>query len=124
VGRLPRLIDHVKLPVTDLVRSREFYAAALKPLGYDLVFEGDESLGFGPPELEPLALERVDRVSTGTHVAFGCDDRETVDSFHSAALAAGGVDNGSPGPRPYGGEYYAAFVLDPDGHNLEAVYHG
>ena len=124
MGGLPRLIDHVKLPVTDLARSRAFYSAALRPFGYGLVYEGDESLGYGPPELEPLALQRAEHVTTGTHVAFSCESRDTVDAFHAAALAAGGVDNGAPGPRPYGGEYYAAFVLDPDGHNLEAVYHG
>ena len=109
-------VDHVKLPVRDLKASRMFYEAALAPFGYRLVYDGETSLGFGVGdggnEDEPFA------------VAFTAASIEQVDAFHTAALSAGGEENGAPGERPYGGYYYAAFVLDPDGHNIEAVYHG
>ena len=114
----------MKLPVADLAVSRAFYLAALAPLGYELVYEGDVSLGFGRGELEPFAVEVRGRPSVGTHIAITAFDEASVDAFHAAALAAGGGDNGGPGLRPYGDRYYAAFVHDPDGHNLEAVFHG
>jgi catechol 2,3-dioxygenase-like lactoylglutathione lyase family enzyme len=122
-------IDHVKLPVTSLAASRAFYGAALAPFGYRLVYAGERSLGFGAgdggDDDEPFAVELTDRPPAApSHVAFSASSPAQVDVFHAAALAAGGADNGAPGPRPYGGEYYAAFVLDPDGHNIEAVYHG
>ena len=121
-------IDHVKLPVSDLDASRSFYAAALAALGWRVVWDEAPTLGFGTgdggEDNEPLALERRDGPIEGVHVAFTASSREQVDAFHAAAVAAGGRDNGAPGDRPYGGEYYAAFVLDPDGHNLEAVCHG
>jgi catechol 2,3-dioxygenase-like lactoylglutathione lyase family enzyme len=121
-------IDHVKLPVADLEASRRFYSSALEPFGYRLVYSSDRSLGFGVgdggEEDEPFALELGDAPSIRSHVAFTAASPEQVDAFHAAALAAGGEDNGAPGERPYGGYYYAAFVLDPDGHNIEAVYHG
>jgi catechol 2,3-dioxygenase-like lactoylglutathione lyase family enzyme len=121
-------IDHVKLPIRDLDASRAFYTAALVPFGYSLVYDGEESLGFGTgdggEDNEPFALERRDPPNAGTHIAFTATSTAQVDDFHAAALAAGGRDNGAPGERPYGGYYYAAFVLDPDGHNIEAVYHG
>jgi len=116
-------IDHVRLPVSDIDVSRAFYAAALAPLGYRVVYDQDGSLGFGDDEREPLALSSGPVPSARTHVAFTAAGTDEVDAFHAAALAAGGRDNGSPGERPYGGYYYAAFVLDPDGHNLEAVFH-
>src|SRR6476659_3624880 len=115
-------IDHVRLPVSDIDASRAFYAAALAPLGYRVVYDQDGSLGFGDGEREPLALSSGPVPSAGTHVAFAASGTDEVDAFNAAALAAGGRDNGPPGARPYGGFYYAAFVLDPDGHNLEAVY--
>ena len=121
-------IDHVKLPVASLDASRGFYRAALAPFGYRLVYDGERSLGFGVgdggEDDEPFALEQVGPPAVPSHVAFTASSTEQVDAFHAAALAAGGTDNGAPGPRPYGGDYYAAFVLDPDGHNVEAVYHG
>jgi catechol 2,3-dioxygenase-like lactoylglutathione lyase family enzyme len=121
-------IDHVKLPVSDLAASRAFYSSALAPFGYELVYDGEISLGFGTgdggEDDEPFALQLGDAPGAGTHVAFTASSPAQVDEFHAAALAAGGEDNGAPGERPYGGEYYAAFVLDPDGHNIEAVYHG
>ena len=121
-------IDHAKLPVADLAASRAFYAAALAPFGYRLVYDGPASLGFGKGDgggdNEPLALELREGAISGTHIAFTAATREQVDAFHAAATAVGGRDNGPPGDRPYGGTYYAAFVLDPDGHNIEAVFHG
>ncbi len=97
------MFDHVGLPVSDFARSLSFYRAALEPLGY--------------------GLESHDAQAGGAlHLAFQAKDRASVQRFHAAALAAGGKDNGKPGPRPsYGETYYAAFVLDPDGHNVEAV---
>jgi catechol 2,3-dioxygenase-like lactoylglutathione lyase family enzyme len=117
-------IDHVKLPVADLAVSRAFYSAALAPLGYEVVYEGEVSLGFGRVDFEPFAVEVRGRPSVGTHIAITAVDEASVDAFHAAALGAGGRDNGAPGMRPYGDHYYAAFVLDPDGHNIEAVFHG
>jgi len=121
-------VDHVKLPVRDLVASRAFYSVALAPFGYKLVYDGPESLGFGVgdggDDDEPFALQLAPDVGSGSHVAFTATGPAQVDDFHAAALSAGGRDNGAPGKRPYGGHYYAAFVLDPDGHNIEAVYHG
>jgi catechol 2,3-dioxygenase-like lactoylglutathione lyase family enzyme len=121
-------IDHAKLPVTDLGASRAFYSAALAPFGYRLVYDGETSLGFGlgdgGDEDEPFAVERHETNGVPSHLAFTATNIEQVDAFHAAALSAGGRDNGAPGERPYGGYYYAAFVLDPDGHNIEAVFHG
>jgi len=121
-------IDHARLPVTDLGASRAFYSAALAPFGYRLVYDGETSLGFGlgdgGDEDEPFAVERHETNGVPSHLAFTATSIEQVDAFHAAALSAGGRDNGAPGERPYGGYYYAAFVLDPDGHNIEAVFHG
>jgi catechol 2,3-dioxygenase-like lactoylglutathione lyase family enzyme len=115
-------LGHVKLPVADLEASRRFYSAALGAFGWEIVFDGPRSLGFGPSGKEPFAVEQTDAPAVGTHIAFDAPDEATVDAFHAAALAAGGRDNGPPGLRPYGDRYYAAFVLDPDGHNIEAVF--
>jgi catechol 2,3-dioxygenase-like lactoylglutathione lyase family enzyme len=121
-------IDHVKLPVSDLAGSRAFYDAALAPLGWKLVYEGRTSLGYGTgdggSDDEPFAVEVSTTPVARTHVALTASSAAQVEVFHAAALAAGGRDNGAPGERPYGGSYYAAFVLDPDGHNIEAVHHG
>ena len=121
-------IDHVNIPVGNLPASRDFYTAALAPLGFKLVYEGAESLGFGRGDGggddEPIALRLGDIPNRSTHIAFTASARGEVDAFHAAALAAGGIDNGAPGDRPYGNLYYAAFVLDPDGHNIEVVYKG
>jgi catechol 2,3-dioxygenase-like lactoylglutathione lyase family enzyme len=118
----PATLGHVKLPVGDLGTSREFYSKALAPLGFELVYDGESSLGFGPPPLEFFAVELTSESIHGVHVAFDAADRAMVDAFHAGALAAGGRENGPPGLRPYGKHYYAAFVLDPDGHNIEAVH--
>jgi catechol 2,3-dioxygenase-like lactoylglutathione lyase family enzyme len=119
---MPGTLGHVKLPVRDVDASRHFYANALAPLGFELVYDDGRAIGFGPPPRELLALEQTAASILGVHVAFDAPDPATVDAFHAAALAAGGRDNGAPGPRPYGDNYYAAFVLDPDGHNIEAVH--
>jgi catechol 2,3-dioxygenase-like lactoylglutathione lyase family enzyme len=121
-------IDHVSIPVGDLDASRAFYSAALAAFGYRLVYDAHGSLGFGlgngGDDDEPFAVRLGDPPNVRCHIAFTASSPEQVDSFHSAAVAAGGRDNGAPGERQYGGYYYAAFVLDPDGHNVEAVYHG
>jgi catechol 2,3-dioxygenase-like lactoylglutathione lyase family enzyme len=118
-------IDHVKLPVTDLGAARTFYAAALAPLGYGLVWDEPPTIAFRPADdEEAFALTRVEGQVARVHVAFTAASAGAVDAFHAAAVSAGGRDNGRPGERPYGRPYYAAFVLDPDGHNVEAVFHG
>jgi catechol 2,3-dioxygenase-like lactoylglutathione lyase family enzyme len=121
-------IDHVKLPCADRDASRAFYSTALAPLGYKLVWDEEPTLGFGRgdggDDDEPFGLERGDVPNVRSHVAFTAETTAQVDAFHAAALASGGRDNGEPGERPYGGYYYAAFVLDPDGHNIEVVFHG
>jgi catechol 2,3-dioxygenase-like lactoylglutathione lyase family enzyme len=118
------VIDHAGLEVRDFATSRAFYEAALAPLGYRVMLEpapGVVGLGADRPDFF-LALAPD---ATGfTHVAFRVDTTDLVDAFHSAALDAGGRDNGAPGPRPqYHPRYYGAFVLDPDGNNVEAVCH-
>jgi catechol 2,3-dioxygenase-like lactoylglutathione lyase family enzyme len=118
------VIDHLTIGVSDLEVSRRFYARALEPLGFSEV--GSSSLGpsFGTEDANDFGLS--DRYEPGgqLHIAFAAETREQVDAFHEAALAAGGTDNGAPGPRPeYSAGYYGAFVLDPDGHNVEAVCH-
>lgn len=118
------MIDHVSLQVSDLARSKRFYLAALAPLGYSIAKEdpGDHSIGFGCGELRDLWL--TDESSYGrAHVAFRVASKALVDAFYAAAIAAGGTDHGAPGYRPhYHAGYYAAFVLDPDGHNIEVVF--
>jgi catechol 2,3-dioxygenase-like lactoylglutathione lyase family enzyme len=124
----PAFIDHVTITVRDLAVSRRFYAAALAPWNArEVEFAGaaGPEFGFGPEGAEDFELREGAPTTPPVHVAFLAPDRATVDAFHAAALAAGGTDNGAPGPRPqYHAGYYAAFVLDPDGHNVEAVFHG
>ena len=116
-------IDHVAMNVTDLERSRAFYSDALKPLGYSLMFEVGEFLGFGDTQMPSLGVVRREPAGGG-HVAIAAPDHATVDAFHEAAMAAGGEDNGGPGLREhYHPTYYAAFIKDPDGNNIEAVCH-
>ncbi|WP_437736784.1 VOC family protein [Sorangium sp. So ce1335] len=115
-----RLIDHVHLRVADLERSKRFYRAVLQALGRDLSREGPGYFSADELFVSPSDGEPVSRV----HLAFQTADREQVHRFHEAALAAGGRDNGAPGERQYHPGYYAAFVLDPDGNNIEAVHHG
>ena len=116
---LGRLIDHVHLRVRDLEASKRFYGAVLEALGPGLSGEGD-----GYFSADELFASDDDEPTARLHLAFQARDRETVDAFYEAALAAGGRDNGAPGERRYHPGYYAAYVLDPDGNNVEAVYHG
>jgi catechol 2,3-dioxygenase-like lactoylglutathione lyase family enzyme len=114
-----RLIDHVHLRVSDLEASKRFYKAVLEAVGKALTLDTD--VYFAADELFVSADGPVTR---DLHLAFQADDEETVRRFHEAALGAGGRDNGAPGERDYHPGYYAAYALDPDGNNVEAVYHG
>ena len=120
-----RLLDHLQLVVKDLERSKRFYAAALGVLGVPI---GGEGPGFfWADELfvsDAKSPAAAGKLTGRTHFAFQAKDRDTVDRFHRAALEAGGTDNGAPGERPYHPGYYAAFVTDPDGNNIEEVHHG
>ena len=119
----PVFIDHVTLRVRDRAVSRAFYEAALDPLGVQVLEVGDEIV-FGPDGAEDFALAQGDPPSGPLHLAFLATGREQVDAFHRAALAAGGRDNGAPGLRPhYHPGYYGAYVIDPDGNNIEVVFH-
>jgi catechol 2,3-dioxygenase-like lactoylglutathione lyase family enzyme len=120
------MLDHVGFAVSDYARSKAFYERALAPLGLTLVLEPvGQAAGFGAGGKPFFWIETHGRVPKGRlHVAFAVDDRATVDAFHAAALAAGGTDNGAPGVRAiYHPDYYGAYVLDPDGNNIEAVCH-
>jgi len=123
------MLDHMGFRVSDFARARSFYEKSLAPLGIGVVMEvrpeegGRAAVGFGK-DGKPFFWVAVGPVSANIHVAFAAGTRAEVDAFHRAALAAGGRDNGAPGLRPhYHANYYAAFVLDPDGHNVEAVCH-
>jgi catechol 2,3-dioxygenase-like lactoylglutathione lyase family enzyme len=120
------MIDHVGLNVSDYERSKAFYEKALAPLGMRLVMEPVPEVGGFGDERRPFFWigRRGQEPDSGVHVAFAVDDRETVDAFHAAALEAGGRDNGAPGVREiYHPHYYGAYVLDPDGNNVETVCH-
>jgi len=115
-----RLLDHLHLRVADLEASRQFYRAVLAALGMAHAFGEGEGCFYA----DELYVDRADGPVSHVHFAFQAGSREAVDRFHEAALAAGGKDNGAPGLRSYHPGYYAAFVLDPDGNNVEAVWHG
>jgi catechol 2,3-dioxygenase-like lactoylglutathione lyase family enzyme len=126
------MIDHVGFPVSDYARAKAFYTRALAPLGYTLVMEvaaeqteaGAPAAGFGIGGKPDFWIGGEGALQKPIHVAIVSKDRAGVDAFYKAALAAGGKDNGAPGVRPhYHPHYYGAFVLDPDGHNIEAVCH-
>lgn len=118
------MIDHVTANVTDIDAAKAFYRQALAPLGYTLQMEFPGAAGFGSPEGIPDFWIGSSPDRGATHVAFSAKDRATVDAFYEAAMAAGGKDNGAPGLRPHYHEtYYAAYVHDSDGNNLEAVCH-
>lgn len=116
-------IDHLTLRVRDLELSRKFYEQALAPFGIHIVESSQGPIGFGPEGREDFWIKEGETAAP-VHLAFAASDRATVDEFHRAALDAGGRDNGAPGLRPhYHSGYYAAYVIDPDGNNLEAVFH-
>jgi len=123
------MIAHIGLVVSDIERSKKFYSAALAPIGYQMVREYGvtpkrpaASAGFGEPPRADLWIYQGDPGKVTAHIAFQVNKRASVDAFYDAARMAGGKDNGKPGPRPqYSANYYGAFVLDPDGYNVEAV---
>ena len=128
------VIDHVGIRVSDLAASRRLYEAALTELDFSVLgegeFEGDAYVLFGRGQSDDFSLHTVgsgpgrDRSTTGAHIAFKAPSEEAVKRWHGAAVDHGGTDNGQPGLRPeYSGQYFAAFVIDPDGNNVEAVFH-
>ena len=123
----PRVIDHIGVGVRDFEQSLEFYTRALAPLGFERVALTDtdnRSAGFGLKGRDDFWIHEG-RPAGRMHVAFEADSRDEVDAFHAAAIDAGARDNGAPGLRPeYSDTYYAAFVVDPNGNNIEAVFHG
>ena len=126
------MIDHTGVSVGDFARSKAFYVRALAPIGYQLIMElsaavtgGTDVAGFGVPPKPDFWIAAGKPNVPPVHVSFRVANRALVDAFYKAAIAAGGRDNGAPGLRPhYHANYYGAFVLDPDGHNIEAVSHG
>jgi len=124
------MLDHAGFPVSDYARSKAFYLQALAPLGYALVMEVQQhendapAAGFGANGKPDLWIGGEGGLQRPIHIAIAAQDRAAVDAFYRATIAAGGKDNGAPGLRPhYHPNYYAAFVLDPDGHNIEVVCH-
>jgi catechol 2,3-dioxygenase-like lactoylglutathione lyase family enzyme len=118
------MIDHTGVHATDVAKSKMFYRAALAPLGYAVIMEFEDAVGFGIPPKPDFWVGQGKADGAPTHVAFRAKNKTEVDAFYKAALSAGGRDNGPPGLRPhYHENYYGAFVFDPDGHNIEAVCH-
>jgi catechol 2,3-dioxygenase-like lactoylglutathione lyase family enzyme len=126
------MIDHISLRVRDLAKARAFYDAVLAPLGYQRLYNYPDASGYGTPRPHPLKEQALpfwigkdaDAVALAGHLCFNAPSRTAVDAFHAAALGMGGRDDGKPGLRPqYHQHYYAAFVIDPDGHKIEAVRH-
>jgi catechol 2,3-dioxygenase-like lactoylglutathione lyase family enzyme len=124
------MIDHIGFAVSDYARAKAFYEKALGPLGYTLIMEVQQdandakAAGFGISGKPDFWIGGEGRLNLPVHIAIATNDRATVDAFYQAAIAAGGKDNGAPGIRAhYHPNYYGAFVLDPDGHNIEAVCH-
>lgn len=127
------MIDHMTLPVSDVAKAKAFFDAALEPLGYGVLMTlpaemagGNPAYGYGAEGMDEPQFwlgQYQPALNQIVHVAFQAKNREQVDTFYAAAIAAGGLDNGGPGARPYHEHYYGAFVLGPDGHNIEAVCH-
>jgi catechol 2,3-dioxygenase-like lactoylglutathione lyase family enzyme len=117
-------IDHVTIRVKDVAKAKAFYAAALAPVGYSVLMEFDGFCGLGAGGKPDLWLAKYEQTAPPAHVAIAGGSKSSVDAFHAAALKAGGKDHGAPGPRAeYHPGYYGAFVLDPEGNNLEVVIH-
>lgn len=119
------MLDHISIGVRDVAAARRFYDAVFAPLGYKALYEGDGYAGYGATAPEFWLNASTSPVpadpGNGLHVSFLAKNRAAVDAFHTAGLAAGGTDNGKPGPRPdYGPTYYAAFLIDPEGYRIEA----
>ena len=127
MGQRPRVIDHIGIGVRDFDESLEFYERALAPLGFEqtaFIDRDNRAAAFGTQGRDDFWIHEG-RPLGRMHVAFAADSQEAVDAFHAAALDAGGRDNGAPGVRPeYSESYYAAYILDPNGNNIEAVFHG
>jgi catechol 2,3-dioxygenase-like lactoylglutathione lyase family enzyme len=127
MGDRARVIDHIGVGVRDFEESLDFYGRALAPLGFEqvaLIDADNRAAGFGVRGRDDFWIHEGRPVGR-MHVAFDAESRDAVDAFHAAALDAGGRDNGAPGVRPaYSDTYYAAFILDPNGNNIEAVHHG
>jgi catechol 2,3-dioxygenase-like lactoylglutathione lyase family enzyme len=120
-----RLIDHIQLVVRDLAASKRFYSAVFGVLGVSLGGEGADFFWADELFVSSIESKAANGQPTGrAHLAFQANDRAMVERFHAAAVKAGGKDNGAPGERPYHPGYYAAFVTDPDGNNIEVVFHG
>jgi catechol 2,3-dioxygenase-like lactoylglutathione lyase family enzyme len=118
------MFDHIGFRVRDVAASRRFYLAALAPLGFGVAMEHEGAVGLGRDGKPELWLSQGEAPASPLHIAFAARTRGEVDAFHAAALAAGARDNGRPGLRPhYHPNYYGAFAIDPDGHNIEAVCH-
>jgi catechol 2,3-dioxygenase-like lactoylglutathione lyase family enzyme len=118
------MLDHIGLDVSDIKKAKEFFLAALKPLGYELFMEWEKWVGLAVAGKPDFWLKEGKHTTPPIHIAFRADNRKLVDEFYKAAIAAGGEDNGAPGIREvYHPNYYGAFVLGPDGHNIEAVCH-
>ena len=119
------MFDHVVIGVSDYAASKAFFLSALEPLGVVVVLEGPLGVELGPPKGKAsLCMFQTEEKPAHLHLAFTAENRQQVEAFHRAALEAGGKDNGAPGLRPhYHANYYAAFVIGPDGHNIEVVCH-
>ena len=118
------MFDHIGMGVADYAASKNFFLKALAPLGIGIVMEGEHGLGIGPKGKPALWLFQIAEMPVPLHLAFAAQNRQQVRDFHRAALEAGGTDNGAPGIRAhYHPDYYGAFVIGPDGHNVEAVCH-
>jgi len=118
------MFDHLGFGVTNLAESKAFFLSALRPLGVSVAMESPYGVGLGRGGKPSMWLHETKDVPARLHIAIAADTRAEVDAFYAAALAAGGEDNGAPGLRPhYHPNYYAAFVIAPDGHNIEAVCH-
>ena len=120
----PHKIDHIGIPVRDISVSKHFYAQALAPVGMAMLGASERHAAFGIEPMPNLIIRLTDQRPVSVHLAFVAETRAQVDAFYAAALVAGGTDHGGPGLRPdYHPDYYGAFVLDPDGHNIEMVKH-